>query len=484
MIPLAGFAPDIDPTTPGIFTDCVNIVPSEAGFAGALSPAPVGAAALAAPCVGAAAVSKLDATRRVIAGTQTALYELVSGAWAERSKPGGYVGSTESRWSICQFGDTTIASNLVDPMQSSSTGNFDDVPNAPKAKIVVSASNNFVLAFNTNEGTYGASPDRWWNCAQNDQTSWAPNVSTLANTGRLVAVSGPINAALPLGDYVIAYKGKAIFLGTFVGSPVVWQWNLVPGSEAGAVGPEAVCDIGIAHFAVGEDGFWVFDGTRPTPVGQEVVRKWFNRNCSSLYRYKTKASFDKQLDLVYIDYPSLNSQGECDARLAFHVGKKQWGRVAVTCQAPLNFVSPGVTIDGLDAYAASIDGLPNIPVDSPYWQAGGRMSAYFDATNLLVSSSGNTGASSIVTGDLGDDDVVSMLDVVRVRFTKRPETATATGLFKFNEGDELTAGATGPMNDGKFDLRQSGRFHRVRLDFTGSHSETAIGAKPRMVGQR
>jgi hypothetical protein len=138
--------------------------------------------------------TKLDGTRRVFAGTQTKLYELVSGAWTDRSA-GSYTGSSESRWSFCQFGRYDRCNEPYRCMQSSASVLLLRLHGAPKAKVVVSASNNFVMAFNTNDGTYGQSPDRWWCCAQGDQTSWTPAVSTLANTGRLVAIEGAIQAA-------------------------------------------------------------------------------------------------------------------------------------------------------------------------------------------------------------------------------------------------------------------------------------------------
>ena len=97
--------------------------------------------------------TKLDGTRRLFAGSQTELYELSGTSWTTRSSA-TYTGSSESRWSFCQFGDTTIASNLTDAMQSSASGAFAAIAGAPKAKIVVSASNNFVVAFNTNDATY------------------------------------------------------------------------------------------------------------------------------------------------------------------------------------------------------------------------------------------------------------------------------------------------------------------------------------------
>lgn len=485
MTPILGFAPDADPVTPGIFSDCSNVIPYESGFKGAPSSVATTAAALAAEARGAVVATKLDGTRRVFAGTQTKLYELNGTSWTDRSAGGGsYTGSSESRWSFCQFGDTTVASNLADAMQSSSSGAFAAIATAPKAKIVVSASSNFVLAFNTNDGTYGSSPDRWWCCAQSDQTSWTPSVTTSANTGRLIAVEGAIQAALTLGDYVVAYKQRAIFVGVYAGPPVVWQWNLVPGGEAGAVGQESVCDIGGAHFIVGNDNFWLFDGTRPQPIGTGVVRQWFLNNSSPLYRYRTKAIYDKQSNLVRVFYPSLGSTGSCDACLVYHVTAKKWGRADTTAEAPLNYIAPGVTIDGLNSYASTIDTLPNIPLDSQYWLSGGQTQAYFNASHQLVSLSGVTGASYFTTGDVGDDDTVTVIERFRVRHVMKPTTATASGFYKMNEGDTLTAGPTNSVNDGKFDLRQSGRFHRVRVDMTGDHSETAYDAKPKAVATR
>ncbi|HQR98159.1 MULTISPECIES: hypothetical protein [unclassified Polaromonas] len=484
MNPIVGFAPDADKMAPGIFTDCSNVIPYEAGFKGAPTPVAVAVTALAAECRGAVVATQLDGIRRIFAGTQTKLYELVSSAWTDVSAVGSYTGSSETRWSFCQFGNTTIASNLIDAMQSSASGNFAAVPTAPKAKIVVSASNNFVVAFNTNDATYSASPDRWWCCAQGDQTNWTPSVTTSATTGRLVAVEGAIEAAMTLGNDIVAYKRRAMFVGRFAAAPVVWEWTLIPAGEAGAVGQEAVCDIGGAHFFVSDDNFWLFDGTRPIPIGDGEVRQWFLNNSSPTYRYRTKAIYEKQNNLVRVFYPSLSSTGACDATLVYHVLKKQWGRHDLTIQAPLNYIAPGATIDGLDAYSATIDGLPDVPFDSQFWLAGGRQAAYFNTSHQLVSLTGATGPSSFTTGDMGDDDAVTVIDRFRVRFESSPTTATATGYYKFNEGDALATGPSSTINDGKFDIRQSGRFHRVKVEMTGDHKEYAYAGKPKVVGGR
>ncbi|OUM01750.1 hypothetical protein [Variovorax sp. JS1663] len=486
MDKLLGFAPDVDPVTPGIFTDCSNIIPLETSFVGAPTGAAANAPALAAACRGAVIVTKLDETRRIFAGTQTKLYELLGTVWTDRSAGGGsYTGSVDSRWSFCQFGDTSIASNLVDNMQSSTTGAFAALAGAPKAKIVVSASNNFVIAFNTNEGTFGVAPDRWWCCAQSDQTNWTPSVATGATTGRLVAAPGGIQAGLQLGDYVIAYKTRGVFLGQFVGSQSgTWGWSLVPGSnDCGAVGQEAVCDIGGAHFIVGDDDFWIFDGTRPVSIGDEV-RNWFRRNSSQTYRFRARATFDRQRQCVWVAFASQGSTGALDRMLVWNLKSKRWGIADRVSEAALTFTAPGVTIDGLNAYSSTIDGLPAVPFDSQYWLSGGRAFAYFDANHQLVVANGVCGASSFTTGDYGDDGLVTLLERVHIRFSQRPTSAAAAGFFKFEEGATLQAGPTEQMYDGGFDVWQSGRFHRLRFDFMGDHRETAIKVPLRPDGMR
>jgi hypothetical protein len=481
MTPIKGFAPDMDPNSAGVITACSNIIPFEAGMKGAPSPLATTVDALAAECRGAVVATKLDGSRRVIAGTQTKLYELAGTSWTDVTNVGlgSYTGSTESRWSYAQFGDTTVATNLVDDMQSSSSGAFTTIDSAPKAKIVMSVSNNFVLALNTIDDTYGTSPDRWWCCAQGDVTDWAPSVTTLATTGRLVATEGPLLAGLQLGDNPVAYKNKGIYLGIFSGVPEVFAWNLAS-SDVGVVGQEAVCAIGgTVHFLVSDDGFWLFDGTRPTPVGIGKVRNWFLDNSSATYRYLTKCIYDKQSNLVRIYFPSQGASS-CDRCLVYHVHSQEWGLEDAQIEAPLAYIAPGVTIAGLDSVAATIDALPSIPIDSQYWLAGGQTPSYFNTSHQLVSLNGECGISSITTCDVGDDDAVSMISRVRVRYTSKPTAATATGYYKFSEGDDLTIGASGSINDGKFDVRQTGRFHRVRVEMTGDHKITGydIGLIP------
>lgn len=481
MIPFLGFTPDADPTLPGVLTDVSNCIPSDVGMEGAPSDVTAinGLGALAAACRGSAVVTKTSGARRFFAGTQTNLYEQQSTAWTAVSRGGAYTGSSESRWIFDQFGDTTLATNDVEKIQASSSGAFADVTAAPVAKVVFT-TDNFVIALNTNETTYGDSPDRWWCCAYQDHTSWTANVTTQATTGRLIGDGGELVAGLKLGPYAVAYKSKSIFLGSYVGAPVVWQWERIP-DKIGCVGPEALSDIGGAHVFVGDDNIWLFDGTRPQPIATGQVREWWQSNSSATYRYKTIVRHDRPNQTVWFFFPSGSSVGTIDAALVWHIPTRRWGRADRTIEAAVNFITPSVTWDTLSSFGATWDTLTLSTWDSPLLNAGGSALAVFNASHYLMSLTGASSGGSITTGDFGDDYRMSQLQEWRLRFNREPTSATAAGQIKRYAGDGAVLKSSATMRDGKFSLRQSGRYHRLAATMTGPFE--VVGHQPLLVNK-
>jgi len=485
MTPLIGFTPDVDSSTPGAILDCTNVIPYASGMKGAPTAASInGVPALAATCVGAVAATLLDGTRRVFGGTASKLYELSGGAWSDVSRGGSYSLGADDRWDFVQFGNATLASNKSTTIQRSNlAGAFADIATAPKA-MAIEAASGFVVAFNTNDGTYGDSPDRWWCCALNDETSWTPALSTQANTGRLVSTPGPITAAKSFGDQIIAYKDRAVYLGRYVGSPAVWQWDLIPG-DIGCVGVDAVTDIGGAgHIFVGRSDIMLFDGTRPVSIADGQVRQWFYNNVSQAYLYKTTVVHDKQQNSVWIFYPSLASSGTVDEALVYCLVTKQWGRATQTIESALNYVAAGTTIDGMASVSATIDGLPSVSFDSQYWSAGGRFLTTVTTGHQISSMTGVAGSSSMTLYDVGDDQTVSSLTRMRVAYQSNPTTATVTGSTRNARGAALGSGGSGTYSSGKFDIRQSGRFHRAIVSATGDWKAAAVDFDLKPAGQR
>lgn len=484
MDKLIGFSPDTDPTTPGTITACTNFIPYEQGMKGApVGVTPAGVPALASECQGVAVVAKLDDSRRIVAGTLTKLYELIAGAWSDISAAGNYSGGADTRWQFAQFGNTTLASNLSNVIQRSTGAAFANVATAPQARVIFTVG-SFVMALSTIDGSYGTQPDRWWCCATYDETSWTPSLSTLATTGRLVSTPGQIVAGGRLGEYAVAYKDRAIYIGQFVGAPAVWDWLQVPGGEAGCVGLEAWCDIGGSHFIVGQDNIWLFDGSRPQPLGVGQVRQWFYQNSNPAFRYKTKCIFDKQNNVVWVFYPGSGAT-VCDSALVYHIQTKQWGLSTQTIEAVANYISAGVTMDGLSSVSSTIDGLAGISFDSQFWLSGGRALSTVNTSHQLQLVTGAAVSSAFATGDYGDDDRVSLLNKIRVRFAPNYKpTATVVTYRKMTEGDAAALGASSSFSDGKFDVLQSARWHSASFSFGGDSRVLGIEFSLKPEGSR
>lgn len=480
MIELLGFTPDAEPTTPGCMLEAFNLVPYEAGIKAAPTAASVGVPALATDCRGAAVIRKLSGGSRFFAGTSSTLYEASGVTWA--SVGTGYTLSTDDRWTFVGFGDSVLASNQSTGIVRSTGAGFSAVSGAPKAKCLV-ASKGFIMALATNDGTYGDSPDRWWCSALNDETNWTPAVSTQCTTGRLIGGSGPITAAVRFGDDVVVYKQRAVFLGTYVGAPVVWNFTQV-GFDVGCIGPEAAADTSIGHIFVGSDDIYHFDGTRPVPIATGSVRQWWLNNSSAEYRYRTKLLWDRDNSLVWILFPSAVSTGACDDCIVFHVGTKRWGRVNLSVEAVVNYVSPAVTYDSGSSLVTSYDTGPSISFDSPFWLSQKSNPAAFTLDHTIKTLTGTPGSWWFGLGDYGDESTWSYCSDLRMRFAHKPTVVTCTPSTKTTSGVIEVSGAAVNFDGSKFPFRQTARFHSFRVDGQGAAAFSAIRPTMQEAGAR
>jgi hypothetical protein len=457
MTPLLGFLPDVDDATPGAILAAQNIVPASNGIAGAPSAVTVaGVPVLAAECRNAAVATKLDGTRRIFAGTASNLYELDAGSWVSRAS--GFSLSTDTRWDFAQFGDSTLAAAAGEPIQRSTSTTFSAISGAPEAMAIEVAS-GFVMAVNTDAGS-----DVWHCSALLDETDWTPALATQSATGRLVSTPGAITAAKGFGEQIAVYKDRSIYLGRYVGTPAVWEFDLIPG-DVGCVGLDAVTDLGgLGHAFVGRSDIMLFDGTRPVSIAEGSVRQFFFNDVNPAYLFKTVVLHDKQNSVVWFFYPSVAST-VCDKALVYHMGTRQWGTVTQTIECALNYVSAGATIGTV---GGNIEDMPDVSIGSQYWLAGGRMMTVFTSAHQLSTMNGISGASSMTLFDVGDDQIVSRLSRLRVGYQLAPTSATVSGQVRMSRGEGGVNGGSGIYANGKFDIRQSGRFHRLTVDAVGS----------------
>lgn len=464
FVPISGYAPDIDPATPGVLTDLSDYIPTKKGYQAAPSNVSAGIAALASTCIGGAVCQLLSGGYRAFVGTASALYEAASTTWTDVSKVGGYSGTTDDRWSFAQFGDTTLAALQTDTLQySTSSGAFASVAGAPKATIVETVP-GFVMLAGTNEGTYGDQQDRWWCSAFNDFTDWTPAVATQCATGRLVGAPGPLTGAKRFANDIVLYKERAMFYGRYVGSPAIFEFDLID-SKVGCASNEGIINIGNAHIFVGYEDFYIFEGSRPVPIPNDV-KKTFFAELNKPYRYKITGAYDRQNDLCIWFYPSGTST-TCDKAIAYNIKTGQWGIIGRGAECAIEYLTGQVTYANISNYFASYSAL-TLPYDSPFWSQSSPVMAIVDTSHTLQLFAGTPGSCYYKTGDMGVDGNFSMLSRVRPRFSTAPTSATLTNYYKSNSGTTPTTDQTVSLSDGKFDVLRSSRWHSFKVTTVGS----------------
>jgi hypothetical protein len=464
IVELLGYAPDADPNIIGVLTNASGVVPSLKGIKGAPSPATVNMATLAATCIGAALLTKLDGTNRLFAGTPTKLYETGASTWSDVSRSATYTTGPTGTWRFAQQGNVSLAANGSDTIQASvSSGAFSCVAGAPVAAIIETVG-KFVFAINTSSNAHGV---QW--SALNDYTNWPASVASQAGNDVLTSTPGANTAGRRFGSAIVVYKKNSMYLGVYVGPPIVWEFSLIPG-DSGALSQEVVVNIGTPenpkHIFMGENDFFVYDGSKPVRVGTNRVKlQVFGALFQNRY-YACKALHDKKNSLVYFYYPTKDSV-QPDKCVVYNYLTDRWGVDDRQIEAAVDYVGATVSYDGLGGLYATYADLPVQSYDTAFAGVQQTFPAIFNTSHVVQTLTGPAGSTSLTTGDYGDDERFSTLKRIRPRFLTAPSSASLINYYRNNAGDTLTADSSVALSNGVFDLLRDARWHRLQFMFSG-----------------
>lgn len=447
-VPLIAWAPDADPTQPGVMVDVENLLPTERGYVPEKTATDIDVWTAPGRVHGAMTIYPYGSAMTLV-GQASAIYRnFASFENVSRLSTYNTLGAFDF-WSFAQFGDDiTIASNDLNTMQSvSSIGSlgakFADIAGAPAARHVVTQQ-NFVMAANFRSTTTPSWPyaDGWWCSALANHASWTPDVATQAARGRLTQTPGGIEALVPFQNYVLAFKKRSMLRGTYVGQTaagVIWRWDVIS-TGVGIVSPHAWCEAEGILYWLADDGFYAFAGGSI----RRVPSPWFWFKAAALTGAVggslAQMKWDNQRRVVRVFYGNPNDASlPLSAGLTFHPETGRWGR-----------------------FAASVDWAARLEQDS---FIGASPRRHQTLTGAVL-------ASSLTTGDIGDDDEMGVAMRARLRLlgTSGP-TSTMTHYYRNTLDAALATGATATRTDGKYDISQAARWHRLKFAQTGADYE-------------
>jgi hypothetical protein len=433
-------------------------------------------------CKGAVAAKDNDGNTLNFAATKTKLYKLLNGTFSDVSKPGGYLTAQDERWTFARFDNRVIASNFADPIQSLTFGGsaFADLSaSAPKARHLTTAR-NFLIAGNTFDSVDGLVPHRVRWSAYQDPTDWVVSPSTQADYNDLEPDNGWIQG-ITGGEYCTIFQERAITRMSYVGSPVIWRFDIVE-SGRGTQSPGSIVKVGNLIFYLGSDGFYAFNGQSSTSISENKVSKYFVNDMDFTYTSSISATVDYNRQVIYWLYPgSGNVAGRGNKIIMFNYGTnstKRWSYASdIDLEILFTSLSEGYTLDGLDAVSPILDDLP-FSLDSRAWTGDNFVLSAFNSDHRMINFDSNddmtalleTAEKQLIPGSLAE------LSLIRPVISGNGTVTLNIGTRNLQSESVSYTSAIPPNSTGDCDARANARFHRIRASISGGFDD-AIGVQ-------
>ncbi len=416
------------------------------------------------------AVIASDRSVNFFCGDAGKLYKYNSGTsdWDDVSKSGGY--TTTAAWNFAQYGDLIVATNYVDDPQYfdlTTSTLFADLTTETKFRYVT-VIGDFIVGANTfdsvdQETSYRV---RWSGIGR--PTQWTISAETQSdyqdvfNGGEILAISGA-------GEYGVILMRDAIWRMTYVGAPLVFDFQEVERSQ-GVLAEKSIAVHGGKVFYLAEDGFYMFDGAQSQPIGFEKVNRWFLDDADANEFAKMSVAVDPANRYVAWSYVSATLGGTTPNRvLIYNWDLNRWSYIDQAAYVIARLLVPGLTLEDLNSISASIDALP-ASLDSRIWVGGNTLFAALSSTGAIQTFSGDNLQAEIQSANYqlgGGRSIVSGVHPI----TSGDGTVTVAVASKLKTTDADSFGANSTQDEtGYCPMDSEGRYHRFKMLASGNYT--------------
>jgi len=416
--------------------------------------------ALTARCRGAYFATDIARAPHVYCGDTSKLYHLVGATWTDFSRVSGYGPISENaRWNFATFGDRLIATNDVDPVQfidMSAGVAFADLAGSPPNSEFVTSFGEFVVL-----GATAASHMKIIWSGFNDSEHWTPGTNQcdeqeFADGGRITGFGSL--------DVLYIFQERAIRRMNYVGGATIMTIDKIV-TGPGCVEPNSLCQWGRMFFYLAEDGFYMFDGETPTPIGNGRFDNWFRENSAPNLWSRMSSVIDPRKKLVCWAFCSTsNASGIPDTMLIYNWVSQRATVVSINVEVMVSAASLGISPDSLTT--TDVDAL-TISFDDPFWLGGTSYLASFSTDHKMgsvLTGAGDSLEAILETGDtmLGGQGR-STVEWMRPISDATAATIAAGASLKPTDAPTYT-GAVSMQPSGRCPLRGvNGNFTRAKL---------------------
>lgn len=417
--------------------------------------------------------SKSDGTTVLFASGTTKVFTISPvGAFTDVS---GSAYTSADRIRFTQFGSRTIFTNNSDKLQSfdvnSSTDFADLDTDAPVAKYIT-VVRDFVVVANTLESTTNyPSRVRW--SGINDETEWAYSQTTQADYqdipdgGNIVGITG--------GEFGLVFLERSIVRMSYLGTPLIFQFDNIS-RGTGCLEANSIAQYQGVTFFLSDDGFYMCDGQKVTPIGSEKVDRYFFETLNLSDIATMSAAVDPIRKLVVWNYPT---SGNVRKLLIYNFKTSRWTDADTETDYISDASTGDVSMEDLDTISGSLDALTQ-SLDSSAFIGGQHFLGGVNGTSVY-SLTGLPSAGYIETGDI-DVGATSVVTLARPQIDGGSASVAIASRNRL-DGDVTYSDDVAASDENRVSLRSSGRYHRLRVTPSGTGWTNAVAVDIDVVPQ-
>lgn len=375
----------------------------------------------------------------------------------------------EFAWQFVPFGSNVVAIHPQIPPVAGAvggTGPFTPLGGSPPTARTGARIKDFLVlgnfALDPDSGGSDPYPARVrWSGFNNIDAPWITDPATQSDFQDMPSEGGPVIAITGRESGTI-FQARTISRMNYEGPPTIFSFETVE-ENRGAIARDAVVDLGQLVFFIADDGFFVWNGTNSTPIGDNKVNKYFFNKLNYPARSRIAAAADFNNKCIHWAFPTDDYQ--LKEIITYSLKENRWSHAEMTLEWLFNSGLPSFSLDTL---VGNLDTDFSVSFDDLIYRGGGHsILAAFDSAHKYGFFTGANLAVTIDTSEFSGPDG-RRLDITNVRplvdLTGRTATvqiATRDQLF----GDPLVwSAAVGQELDGTCPVMADGRLARVRLN--------------------
>lgn len=460
-IPFSEWMPDqADLGNPGALV-ARNVIPGETSYLPLPSPIPISSALESEPL---GMFSSFNGTGVAFnfVGDAGKLYSLTASTYNDVSAY-PYNSAEGDYWEFVRWGNTVIATNFADPVQQIELGapNFEDLPGEPPKARHIAVVRDFVVLGHIDDGNIRTSRVVW--SGINNETAWVPSAATQSDFQDLQGNGGNIQAIIG-GEYGVVFQEFAIWRMTYVGSPLVFQFDEVE-VDNGTPAPRSVVAIGNRIFYLGRDGFYVFNGSQSQSISEGKISRTFFSDIDESLIDQVVSTIDPFNAVVIWAYHGAGHTGLRNKLIIYNWQTGKWSHADITVYDIRYTRSPSFSLEDLDEISTNIDELP-ASLDSRLYKGGALILSGFNRDRKLVSFTGPALPAEVQTQEVqlspGRRSVVNS-----VRPIIDGPCTVSVGRRATQTGSVSNTQHNAPDFDGMVWMRSNSRYHRFTVRTTG-----------------